>query len=113
MGPRDARRRILDFVVEQLESELGPVLVRPMFGGFGLYSDDTFFGLIMKDVTYFRVDDGSRDRYVARDAEPFEPFPDRPPSRTYYAVPDDVLEDPTELVHWAHDAIAAARAKPK
>jgi DNA transformation protein len=84
-----------------------------MFGGFGLYSEGTFFALIADDVTYFRVDDRTRSLYLDLGCAAFQPLPDGPPSTTYYEVPADVLEDPGELATWARAAVEAARSNPQ
>jgi len=99
----------LAWIADQL-SELGPVTTRRMFGGAGLYFDGVMFGLVDDDVCYFKADDASRQDYVARGCAAFRPSPGKA-SMSYFAVPDDVLEDPTELAEWASRAVEAARAK--
>ena len=83
-----------------------------MFGGIGLYSQSVFFGIVAADVLFFKVDGESRGDYESRGAEPFKPFPDRSPSRHYYAVPTGVLENPRDLVEWARRAVRAAASSP-
>jgi DNA transformation protein and related proteins len=95
------------FVLDQLE-ELGPVTSRSMFGGVGLYCRDLFFGIIARDVLYLKVDDVTRGAYVRAGMEPFRPYPTRPASMQYYAVPVDVLESAGDLVTWAQKAVGAA-----
>jgi DNA transformation protein len=82
-----------------------------MFGGLGLYSRGTFFGLLYKDRLYFKTDESTRPEYEARGSEGFRPRPGVNVQMTYYTVPADVLEDEDELVQWAHKAVAAALAK--
>jgi DNA transformation protein len=99
----------LAWIVDQL-AELGPVTARRMFGGAGLYLDGVMFGIVMDDACFLRVDDSSRDAFVSRGCVPFEPKPGTL-STSYYAVPDDVLEDPGELAQWARRAVAAAASR--
>jgi DNA transformation protein len=102
-----------DFVLDQLAAvpQLRP---RAMFGGVGLYSAERFFGILAADELFFKVDDGNRAAYEAVGSEPFRPVADRPVSMSYFRVPIEVLEDPTELAEWARAAIRAANApKPK
>ena len=47
------------------------VSARRMFGGVGYYADGLFFALAEEHVLYFRVDDSSRNYFVAEGAEPF------------------------------------------
>ena len=96
------------FVLDQLE-DLGNVVPRAMFGGVGLYHRDVFFGIIAGDVLYLKVDDTNRPDYVKAGMGPFKPYPHRPSTMQYYAVPVDVLESPGDLIAWARKAIAAAR----
>jgi DNA transformation protein len=103
------------FVLDQLDTL--DVRARSMFGGTGLYSGESFFGIIAADTLYLRVDDTNRGMFEQAGMQPFRPFANRPVSMKYYAVPLDVLESAAELERWGRAAIAAAqranrRAKP-
>ena len=107
------RPEFRDFVLDQL-SRVPQLRSRRMFGGVGLYSGDYFFGLVAADQLFFKVDDSTRSAYETAGGEPFRPVVDRPVSMSYWSVPVEVLEDPTELVEWARTAIRiAANAPPK
>jgi DNA transformation protein len=96
------------FVVDQL-SELEGVTARAMFGGVGLYCGSVFFGVIARDVLYFKTDDLTRPAYLKTGMKPFVPYAKKGAGqRRYYSVPLDVLESPPALAEWARDAIAAA-----
>ena len=100
------------FVLDQF-SELGEVTPRPMFGGVGLYHEGQFFAIIAGDVLYLKVDDTTRPDYVKAGMKPFRPYPQRPVTMQYFAVPAAVLESPLELARWARRAIGVAgRASP-
>jgi len=45
-----------DFIVDQL-SDLEDLECRAMFGGYGLYQDDIFFGILYKGRLYFKTDE--------------------------------------------------------
>jgi DNA transformation protein and related proteins len=99
----------LAYVLDQL-AELHGVRSRRMFGGAGLYCDESFFGLIADDTLYLRVDDSNRADYTARAMAAFRPYRDRPQlSMSYYEVPAEVLEDPGLLATWAARSVAVAR----
>jgi DNA transformation protein and related proteins len=104
------------FVLDQLDT-LGDITPRSMFGGVGLYRRGIFFGIIAGDVLYLKVNDTNRPEYLKAGSSPFKPYPDRPSTMQYYAVPIDVLESAIELVHWARTSIAiagqAGRRSPK
>lgn len=103
-------KQYLDYLLGQLKS-LGGVEARRMFGGLGLYSRGTFFGLLYKDRLYFKTDDSTRPEYEARGSEGFQPRPGVKVQMTYYTVPAEVLEDEDELVRWAQKSVTAALAK--
>ncbi len=91
-----------DFVLDQL-SELGAVTPRAMFGGYGLYSRDVFFGVVYKRRLYFKTSENTRADYQQYGMEPFRPSP-RQTLKSYYEVPVEILEDQDELVCWARKA---------
>ena len=97
------------FVLDQLE-ELGDVTAKSMFGGVGLYCRGVFFGIVARDVVYLKVDDTNRADYERAGSHPFRPYPDRPGTMQYYAVPVDVLESAIDLVAWARKAVRVAEA---
>jgi DNA transformation protein len=89
----------------------GNVTARKMFGGEGLYRDGRMFGLVADDVAYMKVDDLNREHFKKAGSSPFRPYPDKPASMSYFEVPPDVLEDPTELVKWAKRSLAIQKRK--
>jgi DNA transformation protein len=100
----------IDYVKGQLE-RLGPVTVKKMFGGAGLYADGLFFGLIdSSDAVYLKVDDTNRADYEAAGSAVFHPRTSggKTMAMPYMTVPEDVLEDPDALAAWARKAIAVA-----
>lgn len=98
-----SRASFLEFVLEQFQT-LGGVRSRPMFGGHGLYRDETFFAIVHRGTLYFRTDPDSREEYLARGMQPFRPNPKQTLQR-YYEVPSEVLEDPETLAQWARRAL--------
>lgn len=108
-------REFADHVREML-TPLGPVTVRAMFGGFGIYLDGRMFGLIAGNTLFLRSDDGNRAAYEAAGMGPFKPWPDKPMTMPYHEAPPDLLENRDELCRWGREAHAAALrapAKPK
>ena len=102
------------FIVDQLARVVPRLRARSMFGGVGIYAGDLFFALIADDTLYFKVDDSNRADFEARDMGPFRPYGEDGEVMQYYAVPEDLLEDPEALRPWAERAIAvAARKKAK
>lgn len=112
-----------EFVAYLLEllAPLGGVRAQRMFGGFGVYLEDSIFGLVINDVLYLKVDAETRPQYEARGLTPFT-YDKQDGSvavMSYYRAPEDALEDSEELCRWAREACgagrrsAAAKQKPK
>ena len=97
------------FVLDQLRRVLPGVRAKRLFGGVGLYSEESFFALIDDYVLYLKVDDETRPDFVQRGLRPFQPFGEGSAAMQYYQLPEDLLEDPEALRPWAEGAVAAAR----
>ncbi len=95
-----------DFVLEQLGA-VGGVSCRSMFGGYGLYREKLFFGIIFKGRIYFKVSDESRPHYAAAGKKPFKPYAGKTMT-SFYEVPEDVLESTPKIAEWAETAVRAA-----
>lgn len=93
-----------DRVLETL-TVFGEVYGRAMFGGYGLFEAGAIFGLIDGDTLYFKVDEGSKPRYVEAGSRPFNPYGDAEDTLFYYAVPEDVLAEPAVLERWWREAV--------
>ena len=113
MSPRSARDRALELAGQM--ADLGPVEVGRFFGGAGLKCEGVQFAFVMKGTLYLRVDDDSRPAFLALGAAPFV-YAGRSGTVTvasYYALPDEIADDPDELLRWAEQAHRAARnARP-
>jgi DNA transformation protein len=92
-----------DFVLDQLR-DLNDVGARRMFGGFGLYQDESFFGIIHKDKVFFKIDAATVGEYRKHKMKPFRPNA-KQTLRSYYQVPVEIIEDADALRHWAATAL--------
>ena len=102
-----------DDIVE-LFSDFGPVTVRRMFGGAGIYADDTMFGLIADGVIYLKAGESNAAKFEREQLAPFT-FSKRTGERvvtSYRRMPDRLYDDPDELAVWARAALAEAQ-QPK
>ncbi len=108
-----ASPEFLDFLKDQLNI-FGPVSVRQMFGGAGLFRDGVMFALIAEDTLYFKIDARNRPDYEAAGMAPFTyEAKGGKTQMSYYEIPPDVLEDPADLSEWARKAFEAALAAAK
>jgi DNA transformation protein and related proteins len=98
----------VSFVLDQLAG-LDDIRAQRMFGGFGVYSHDTFFGIVHEDILYFKVSDRTREDYMKAGMPPFRPYTNRRVTLKYYQVPAEVVEDAEQLCEWALRAIQVAQ----
>jgi DNA transformation protein len=96
-----------DFVLDQLR-DLDDVEARRMFGGYGLYRDETFFGILHRGRVYFKIDETTVKEYRKRKMKAFRPNA-KQTLKNYYQVPVEVIEDGEQLVEWANRAIRCQR----
>jgi DNA transformation protein and related proteins len=99
-----------DFVLDQLQ-EIADVGADRMFGGYGLYQSETFFGIIHKGCLYFKIDESTIGAYRRRKMKPFRPNP-KQTLKTYYQVPAEILDDAERLGEWAVQAIRCQNKIP-
>jgi DNA transformation protein len=92
--------------------DFGPVEIRNMFGGAGIYADGVMFAILVEDTLYLKADEVSARDFAAEDKGPFtyRPKDRRPVAMSYWEVPDRLLDDPAELAIWARRAHAIAAA---
>ena len=82
---------------------LGDIRIKKMFGGYGIFEEETMFSLIDKNGNiYLKVDDSNLPMYEKSGAAKHGRMP-------YYRVPADVLADDTILMDWAQISIRVAK----
>jgi DNA transformation protein len=98
--------------VQDLLSEFGPISIRNMFGGAGIYADGVMFAILVDDTLYLKTDALSARDFAAEGKGPFtyRAKGRAPVAMSYWEVPERLLDDPEELVAWARRAHAVALA---
>ena len=105
-----------DFI-RDLFAPFGPVTVRRMFGGAGIFADGLMFGLIVRDVIYLKADEVSIAAFEHEGSAPFTYTrggnSGRPTTHSlpYWRLPERLYDDPDELAVWAERAFAVAQRK--
>jgi len=108
--------------LQPLAAQIGAIRAGRMFGGAALYYDDIVFALVFRSTCYLRVDDLTRERFLAEKSTPFSY--DRNgrtiSTKGYLSTPAEALDGGQPLRDWARLAIEAAlrdanakAAKPK
>lgn len=98
-----------EFVLDQL-SRLEHVECRAMFGGYGLYHNGVFFGIIFKVRLYFKTCHLTLPRYLELGMKPFRPNA-KQTLKNYFEVPAEILEDADQLERWALQPESAQPAR--
>jgi DNA transformation protein and related proteins len=97
-----------DFVKE-LFAAFGPVSVRRMFGGAGIFADGLMIGLISGEELYLKADDRTAPSFEAEGMTPFRfGAKGRRVVMSYWRMPERLFDDPEELAKWARAAWGAA-----
>ena len=62
----NSQKQVFADHVKERMALFGPVDIRPMFGGFGIYRQGLMFALIADERLYFKTDDLSQPQFEAR-----------------------------------------------
>ncbi len=100
-----------EFIREQL-AVVGPVRVRRMFGGAGVFLDGVMFALVADEVLYLKADETTRQSFEAAGLKPFtyQAKGGKRAVMSYWQAPEAVFDDPDEMRAWASQAVAVAMA---
>ncbi|MFG1395948.1 TfoX/Sxy family protein [Roseixanthobacter pseudopolyaromaticivorans] len=97
--------------IRELFANFGPVDVRRMFGGAGVYADGAMFALEVGGELYLKVDEGFALDLGAGGSVPFSyEAKGRRTIMSYWKVPEAALDDGDDLAALARRALEIARA---
>ena len=97
--------------LEELFAGLGPIRVRRMFGGLGLWQGESMFALVADDTLFMKTDAALAADYAAAGSSPFAyEAKGRPITLSYWRLPDSAHDDPDEAVAWARRSLIVAEA---
>ena len=93
----------------ELLSGLGPVRVKRMFGGHGLYVDGVFVAIVAGETLYLKADAQTRPKFEAAGCAPFTyQAKGKRVSLHYWAAPSEAMDSPALMRPWASLALQAA-----
>ena len=94
----------------ELLAGLGPVRVKRMFGGHGIYVDDLFVAIVVGETLYLKADGQSAARFEQAGCTAFsyEAKAKKRVSLNYWSAPADAMESPALMRPWARLAMEAA-----
>jgi DNA transformation protein and related proteins len=96
--------------LKALFEPFGPVSVKRMFGGHGVYSDGLCFAVESGGEVYLKADAEAEKNYAEAGSTPFI-FVARgkPMTTSYWRLVASAYDDPDELRRWSALAVGAAR----
>jgi len=103
--------------INDLFAPFGPVTVRRMFGGAGIYREGLMFALVFDGAIFLKVDDASIRDFEREGSRPFVYTRAKSPGKigraslSYWRLPERLYDDPEDLARWAERALAIAQRK--
>lgn len=92
--------------------ELGPVSLRRMFGGQGLYHDGVIIGLVVGDELFLKTDAVTRGAFEQAGGAPFTyQGKGKSVATSYLSPPAEAMESAQAMRPWARLAFEAAARK--
>jgi len=100
--------------VADLLAPLGTLQYGRFFSGYGFRLGGVQFAMIIRDTLYLRSDDALAAELAGLGAKPFAYGTSKRmvTVASYYAVPEDRLDDADQVLAWARRAVQAAQMKP-
>lgn len=102
-----------DRIAEIFEG-LGPVTIRKMFGGKGVYHNGLIVGVGIRGEVLLKADKESAADFEAAGAQRWAyDGKGRPVHMPYWSIPERALDDPDEMAIWTRKAYEAALRSAK
>ena len=102
--------------IADLFSGLGPVSIRRMFGGKGIYFEGVIIAVELRGELRLKADAETAPDFAAAGCTQWV-YPNRksgkPVPMPYWSVPDGALDDPDEMTPWAKKAFEAGKRSAK
>ena len=96
--------------IRELFAEFGPVDVRRMFGGVGVFVEGRMIALVSREVIYLKADAETIPDFEREGLAPFS-YATRDGERkltSYWRMPERLYDDTEELAVWARLSLSVA-----
>ena len=98
--------------LRDLFSELGPIALRKMFGGQGLYYDGLIIGLVIGEELFLKTDAATVGAFEQAGGHPFVyQGKGKPVTMSYWQPPAEAMESSQAMLPWARLAYEASVRK--
>jgi DNA transformation protein and related proteins len=95
----------------ELFAGFGPVAVRRMFSGAGVFAEGLMIALVVDGVIFLKADEETIPQFEGEGQSPFS-YQRKGGRRTilsYWRMPERLYDDPDELAVWARRSMAVAQ----
>ncbi|NRP19081.1 DNA transformation protein TfoX1 [Ensifer adhaerens] len=99
--------------IEEMFETLGPVTIKRMFGGKGVYFEGVIFALEVDGEILLKGDDRTGPTFEEAGSRRWAyDGKGKPVKMPYWSIPEEAYDDPDEMARWVRLAYEAAlRAK--
>jgi DNA transformation protein len=96
--------------IEEVFQSLGPVTIKRMFGGKGVYHMGRILAVEIRDELLLKADDVSAPEFEDAGARRwfYESRKGKAVNMPYWSIPDDAFDDPDIMAKWVRLAYEAA-----
>jgi DNA transformation protein and related proteins len=96
--------------IEEMFQGLGPVTIKRMFGGKGIYHLGRIVAVEVGGEVLLKADDKSSPEFAAAGSSQwfYEGKKGNPVKMPYWSIPDAAYDDPDEMARWVRLAYEAA-----
>lgn len=102
--------------IAELFAGLGPVSIRRLFGGKGIYFDGVIVAIVLRGELLLKADEQSAPDFVAAGCKQWTYTGKRHGKQVampYWSIPDSAFDDPDDMTVWARRAYEAGRRAGK
>jgi DNA transformation protein len=102
--------------IDEIFAALGPVTVKRMFGGKGVYHQGQIVAVELEGDILLKADAVSGPQFEAAGAKrwAYKGKGGKPVAMPYWSIPEDAFDDPDQMAGWVRLAFEAAlRARAK
>lgn len=99
-----------DIDIEEMFSALGPITIKRMFGGKGIYHMGRIVAVEVRNEVLLKADPVSAPAFEAAGAKrwAYETKKGNGANMPYWSIPDDAFDDPEIMARWVRLAYEAA-----
>lgn len=96
--------------IEEMFQSLGPVTIKRMFGGKGIYHMGLIIALEVRGEMLLKADEESAAAFEAAGSRrwTYDGRKGKPIAMPYWSIPDDAFDDPEIMADWVRLAYEAS-----